>query len=143
MLPLSISPKWRTQEPFSHLIDGTFQPIASAGTARSGSCRNSWRNSPHKGAARHLFDGSSWHSIHTDFLSMTYVWVRPDSVTPGPTRQATRFTLTTNQQTSKLVFMKTTLDLPADLVRQVKLEALNEGKKLKDAVADLLRRGLS
>jgi plasmid stability protein len=39
--------------------------------------------------------------------------------------------------------MKTTLDLPDDLVREVKLRALHEGRKLKDAVADLLRKGLA
>lgn len=39
--------------------------------------------------------------------------------------------------------MKTTLDLPANLVKQVKLRALRDGRKLKDAVADLLRMGLS
>lgn len=38
--------------------------------------------------------------------------------------------------------MKTTLDLPNDLVREVKLRAVNEGKKLKDVVAELLRQGL-
>ena len=38
--------------------------------------------------------------------------------------------------------MKTTLDLPDDLVKQVKLRAVKEGRKLKDAVADLLRKGL-
>jgi hypothetical protein len=38
--------------------------------------------------------------------------------------------------------MKTTLDLPDALVKQVKLRALHKGQKLKDAVADLLRRGL-
>lgn len=38
--------------------------------------------------------------------------------------------------------MKTTLDLPDALVKQVKLRALKEGRKLKDAVADLLRKGL-
>ncbi|WP_395738996.1 antitoxin [Prosthecobacter sp.] len=38
--------------------------------------------------------------------------------------------------------MKTTLDLPSDLVREIKLRAVNEGGKLKDTVADLLRRGL-
>src|ERR1700688_1859909 len=38
--------------------------------------------------------------------------------------------------------MKTTLDLPDALVKQVKLRALHEGRKLKDAVADLLRKGL-
>jgi hypothetical protein len=39
--------------------------------------------------------------------------------------------------------MKTTLELPDELVRAVKLRALYEGRKLKDAVADLLRKGLS
>jgi hypothetical protein len=39
--------------------------------------------------------------------------------------------------------MKTTLDLPDALVKQVKLRAVREGRKLKDAVADLLRKGLS
>ncbi|MSP61316.1 MAG: antitoxin [Myxococcales bacterium] len=39
--------------------------------------------------------------------------------------------------------MKTTVDLPGDLVREVKLKALLEGRKLKDAVTDLLRRGLA
>ncbi len=38
--------------------------------------------------------------------------------------------------------MKTTLELPDDLVKEVKLLAVHEGKKLKDAVADLLRQGL-
>lgn len=39
--------------------------------------------------------------------------------------------------------MKTTLDLPDALVKQVKLRAVHEGRKLKDAVADLLRKGLA
>jgi plasmid stability protein len=39
--------------------------------------------------------------------------------------------------------MKTTLDLPDSLVKQVKLRALRDGRKLKDAVADLLRKGLA
>jgi hypothetical protein len=38
--------------------------------------------------------------------------------------------------------MKTTLDLPDSLVKQVKLRALHDGRKLKDAVAALLRKGL-
>jgi hypothetical protein len=38
--------------------------------------------------------------------------------------------------------MKTTLELPDDLVTEIKLLAVHEGKKLKDAVADLLRQGL-
>ena len=39
--------------------------------------------------------------------------------------------------------MKTTLDLPDDLVRAVKIRAVEENRKLKDVIADLLRRGLS
>jgi plasmid stability protein len=39
--------------------------------------------------------------------------------------------------------MKTTLDLPDALVKEVKLRALQDGRKLKDAVADLLRKGLA
>ncbi len=38
--------------------------------------------------------------------------------------------------------MKTTVELPDDLVTEIKLLAVQEGKKLKDAVADLLRQGL-
>lgn len=44
-----------------------------------------------------------------------------------------------NQQTGS---MKTTLDLPSDLVREIKLTAVHDGRKLKDLMADLLRRGL-
>ena len=39
--------------------------------------------------------------------------------------------------------MKTTLDLPDDLVRAVKIRAVEENKKLKDTIAELLRRGLA
>src|ERR1700730_10482796 len=39
--------------------------------------------------------------------------------------------------------MKTTLDLPDSLMKQEKLRAVREGRKLKDAVADLLRKGLA
>ena len=39
--------------------------------------------------------------------------------------------------------MKTTLDLPDDLMREIKIRAVNDDRKLKDAIADLLRRGLS
>ena len=36
-----------------------------------------------------------------------------------------------------------TLDLPDDLVKEVKLRALYDNRKLKDAVAELLRKGLA
>ena len=39
--------------------------------------------------------------------------------------------------------MKTTFDLPANLVRQLKLRAVRQGRKLKDAAADVLRAGLA
>ena len=39
--------------------------------------------------------------------------------------------------------MRTTLDLPDELMRAVRIRAAEENLKLKDVVADLLRRGLS
>ena len=39
--------------------------------------------------------------------------------------------------------MKTTLDLPDDLMRAVKIRAVNEGRRLKDVMADLIRTGLA
>lgn len=39
--------------------------------------------------------------------------------------------------------MKTTLDLPDDLMRELKIRAATQGKKLKDVTAETLRRGLS
>jgi plasmid stability protein len=38
--------------------------------------------------------------------------------------------------------MKTTIELPDDLMREIKIRAAREDRKLKDLVADLLRRGL-
>lgn len=38
--------------------------------------------------------------------------------------------------------MKTTVDLPDELVRRVKLLAVLEDRKLKDVIAELLERGL-
>lgn len=39
--------------------------------------------------------------------------------------------------------MKTTLDLPEDLLRAVKIRAVQENRRLQDTVADLLRSGLA
>jgi len=39
--------------------------------------------------------------------------------------------------------VKTTFDLPDDLVRAIKLLAVHEDRKLRDLMAELLRRGLS
>jgi plasmid stability protein len=39
--------------------------------------------------------------------------------------------------------MKTTVDLPDDLARAVRVRAVEENRKLKDTIADLLRRGLA
>jgi hypothetical protein len=37
--------------------------------------------------------------------------------------------------------MKTTLDLPHELMREVKIRAVHENKRLKHAIAELLRKG--
>jgi plasmid stability protein len=49
------------------------------------------------------------------------------------------------QQTRSCYYgeMKTTLDLPDDLMRAVKIRAAEENRKLKDLIAELLRRGLA
>ena len=39
--------------------------------------------------------------------------------------------------------MRTTLDLPDDLMRAVKIRAVNENRKLSGMIAELLRRGLA
>jgi plasmid stability protein len=39
--------------------------------------------------------------------------------------------------------MKTTLDLPDALVKQIKLRAVHDGRKLKDMFAELLTKGLA
>lgn len=39
--------------------------------------------------------------------------------------------------------MKTTLDLPDDLMRAAKIRAATEGRRLKDVMAELVRRGLA
>lgn len=48
-----------------------------------------------------------------------------------------------NQLAGKLGVVKTTIDLPADLLRTIKIRAIEENRKLKDMVAELLRRGLA
>ena len=37
---------------------------------------------------------------------------------------------------------RTTLELPDDLMRAVRIRAVDEGRRLKEVVAELLRRGL-
>src|SRR5205823_14157163 len=39
--------------------------------------------------------------------------------------------------------MKMTVELPEDLVRELKMRAVREGRKLKDAAAEVLRAGLA
>ena len=39
--------------------------------------------------------------------------------------------------------MKTTLDLPDELMHEVKIRAVHEHKKLKDAIAEFIRKGLA
>lgn len=39
--------------------------------------------------------------------------------------------------------MKTTLDLPDELIHAVKIRAVHEHKKLKDMIAELIRKGMA
>ena len=39
--------------------------------------------------------------------------------------------------------MKTTIDLPEDLVREMKFRAVREGRKLRDVAEEVFRRGLA
>lgn len=39
--------------------------------------------------------------------------------------------------------MKTTLDLPDELMRKVKIRAVHEHKKLKDTIAELIQKGIA
>jgi hypothetical protein len=39
--------------------------------------------------------------------------------------------------------VKTTLDLPDDLMRKINIRAVQKNLKLKDTIADLLKRGLA
>lgn len=39
--------------------------------------------------------------------------------------------------------MKTTIDLPDELMRAVKIRAVNEGRRLKDLVPELIKIGLA
>jgi plasmid stability protein len=51
--------------------------------------------------------------------------------------------LTENQLSGNLALMKTTLELPDKLMREVKIRAAHEHKKLKDTVAELIRKGIA
>ena len=42
----------------------------------------------------------------------------------------------------ELFVMKTTIELPDDLMRRVKIRAVHEHKKLKDAIAEWIERGM-
>ena len=43
----------------------------------------------------------------------------------------------------KAGFVKTTMDLPEDLIREMKFRAVREGRKLRDVAEEVLRRGLA
>lgn len=50
---------------------------------------------------------------------------------------------TGNQLYGNMAHMKTTIDLPDDLVRRVKVRAAHRNQKLKDVVAQLLELGMA
>jgi len=43
----------------------------------------------------------------------------------------------------KAALMKTTIDLPEDLVREMKFRAVHEGRKLREVAEEVFRRGLA
>jgi hypothetical protein len=43
----------------------------------------------------------------------------------------------------KVCCMKTTLDLPEELVREMKIRAAREGRKLRDVATEIIQRGIS
>jgi hypothetical protein len=51
--------------------------------------------------------------------------------------------LTENQLSGNLALVKTTLDLPDYLMRAVKIRAVHEHMKLKDTIAELIRKGMA
>ena len=46
-------------------------------------------------------------------------------------------------ESRKAGIMKTTIDLPEDLVREMKFRAVREGRKLRDVAEEVFRRGLA
>jgi hypothetical protein len=48
-----------------------------------------------------------------------------------------------NPDRQKVERMKITLDLPSDLVREIRLRAAHEGRKLRDVATEIFLRGLS
>ena len=43
----------------------------------------------------------------------------------------------------KVVSVKTTIDIPDDLLRSMKMRAVQEGRKFKDVAVEIFRRGLA
>jgi hypothetical protein len=43
----------------------------------------------------------------------------------------------------KVCCMKTTLDLPEELVREMKIRAASQGRKLRDVATEVIKRGLN
>ena len=50
--------------------------------------------------------------------------------------------MTGTQQTSKLVYMKATIELPDDLYRRVKAKSAMQGRAIRDVTAELYRKWL-
>jgi len=52
------------------------------------------------------------------------------------------FSLTESWKAGKLGNVKTTIDLPPELVKEMKLRAVKEGRKLKDVAGEIFQKGL-
>jgi hypothetical protein len=58
-------------------------------------------------------------------------------------RESVKWQLDGKLESWKAVVMKTTIDLPEDLVREMKFRAVREGRKLRDVAEEVFRRGLA
>jgi plasmid stability protein len=67
----------------------------------------------------------------------------PTSYTPLASDSAPSAHLDRKMESWKVGAMKMTLDLPAELVREMKLRAAGEGRKLRDVATEIFRRGLT
>jgi hypothetical protein len=57
--------------------------------------------------------------------------------------EAGKWILDGKLESGKAGSMKTTIDLPEDLVREMKFRAVREGRKLRDVAEEVFRRGLA
>ena len=73
------------------------------------------------------------------------MWSPPSagSSPPGSTRSGWLESLDSHRDSQQSCRVKTTIDLPPELLREMKLRAVHQGRKLKDVAAEMLQRGMA